>query len=569
MEYISLEDKIEFIESSSSLEQVQKSGVLPDPDALKGYYFVSYSHKDYKVVFKHVLRLLEQGINLWYDRGLEAGKSWREDVKRKIYSYNCKGVICFLSANCIGSESLLQEYDMIRRFNKPMVAVEMNSSIFDSVEDAFVVDGVVDENAFGCWFKQLSEASEQFPALPNGKTVSKDIESLLMAIAKIKRRGVVSEDCTVEELIKVLRALPPPALFKFRLDNDININPDNGNGDERIAVLTGINDVGIKSVTIPQTMGKDRLPVTTIQKGSFANCLYLEEVTFPNSWREIEADAFYNCKRLTKVDLGLESEQKSDFEYRCLDLKAFDGCESLKELTIPGGVVTEGSAQYLEKITLDRPVTFDLQDSKNLIDVSVNYAVEIGENALARCGKLRRFIIPENCQKIDSYAFAGCTSLEELRFPSKIKVISKYACAGCSSLLKAVFDCEYTIIGGGAFKDCSKLRSVDIKNAHRIGKSAFSGCDLLEEVKLSGVDLTMYASAFSGCKALKTVIIELKKLKRLRVVDGQPQEVEAKAVELFPFAQKIYLKNDTKGFDLVGFGMQTSDMDGHELWVRV
>ena len=226
MEYISIQEKIKFIENSASLEQVQKSGILPDPDAQKGYYFVSYSHKDYKVVFKHVLRLLEQGINLWYDRGLEAGKSWREDVKRKIYSYNCKGVICFLSANCIGSESLLQEYDMIRRFNKPMVAVEMNSSIFDSVEDAFVVDGVVDENAFGCWFKQLSEASEQFPALPNGKTVSKDIESLLMAIAKIKRRGVVSEDCTVEELIKVLRALPPPRLFRYSKSNAEGVRED-------------------------------------------------------------------------------------------------------------------------------------------------------------------------------------------------------------------------------------------------------------------------------------------------------------------------------------------------------
>lgn len=562
MECISLEDKIEFIESSSSLEQVQKSGVLPDPDAQKGYYFVSYSHKDYKVVFKHILRLLEQGINLWYDRGLEAGKSWRDDVKRKIYSYNCKGVICFLSANCIGSESLLQEYDMIYRFNKPMVAVEMDSSIFDAVEDAFAVGGgELDNNAFANWLKQLSMETDEFPALPNGRTVGKDVESILMAIARIKKRGVVSADCTVGELIKVLKTLPLPALFKFRFEDD-----DTG---EKVAVLTGINDVGIKSVKIPQTVGKNRLPVTTLQKGCFANCLYLEEITLPKSWSSIEAEAFYNCRRLTKVDLGSESEQNSDFEYRCLDLNAFDGCESLKELTVPGGVEVTGNAQYLEKITLDRPATFDLQDSKNLIDVNVNYVVEIGENALARCGKLRRFIIPENCQKIDSYAFAGCTSLEELRFPSKIKVISKYACAGCSSLVKAVFDCEATIIGSGAFKGCSKLRSVDIKNAHRIGKSAFSGCDLLEEVKLSGVDLTMYASAFSGCKALKTVIIELKKLKCLRVVDGEPQEVEAKAVELFPFAQKIYLKNDIKGFDLVGFGMQTSDMDGHELWVRV
>ena len=85
MECISIYEKIKFIENSTSLEQVQKSGILPDPDAQKGYYFISYSHKDYKIVFRHVLRLLEQGVNLWYDRGLEAGKSWRDDVKKKIF----------------------------------------------------------------------------------------------------------------------------------------------------------------------------------------------------------------------------------------------------------------------------------------------------------------------------------------------------------------------------------------------------------------------------------------------------------------------------------------------------
>ena len=379
----------------------------------------------------------------------------------------------------------------------------------------------------------------------------------------------MSEDCTVEELIKVLRALPPPALFKFRLDNDINISPDNGNGDERIAVLTGINDVGIKSVTIPQTIRKDRLPVTTIQKGSFANCLYLEEVTFPNSWREIEADAFYNCKRLSKVNLGYgrKTERLND-EQRYLALGAFDGCEALKELTVPGGVVTEGSAQYLEKITLDCPAGFTLQGSKNLIEVNVNDAIELQENALSKCEKLRRFVIPNNCQMINSFAFEDCTSLEELRFPGKVKVISTRACAGCSSLAKVVFDCNSTIIGKGAFKDCIKLRSVEIKNAHRIGASAFVGCDSLEEIGLFGDELTMYASAFSKCKTLKTAVIALKKLICVRVVDGEPRQIEAIAAKMFPVLQKLYLKTDIKGFNLTGFQNATSDMEGYELWVR-
>lgn len=550
MEYISLEDKIEFIESSSSLEQVQKSGVLPDPDALKGYYFVSYSHKDYKVVFKHVLRLLEQGINLWYDRGLEAGKSWREDVKRKIYSYNCKGVICFLSANCIGSESLLQEYDMIRRFNKPMVAVEVDSSIFDSVEDAFVVDGVVDENAFGCWFKQLSEASEQFPALPNGKTVSKDIESLLMAIAKIKRRRVVSEDCTVEELIKVLRALPPPRLFRY----------SKSNAEYGCVMITGINDISVRRVKMPARFGKNNLPVAGVESGGLANCIFLEEVVMPNTWQWILEFAFYNCKNLRKVDFGTPNDG------RIIYLSAFDGCKSLKELTIPG-VHTVGAAQYVEKITFTGEASFILQGSKRLREVRLDDAKEIWEDALEGCEAIEEFTIPSNCKKIGDRAFSR-TAIRSLRFPEEVKLIGTSACSGCEQLESIEIACRGVVIGENAFCDCIKLEKAELNNVLRLDSKAFYRCSKLSEVVIKGKDVTIYDDAFADCPSLKRVILNIKKATCV-TIDNETVHTETfDAKEVFPFAERIYFKDGSDGLNFDGFSRETSDMEGYELWLK-
>ena len=563
MKAITLDEKIKFIEESASLEQVQKSGILPDPDSQNGYYFVSYSHKDYKIVFKYVLRLLEQGVNLWYDRGLEAGKSWREDVKRKIYSYNCKGVICFLSSNCFGSESLLKEYEMIRKFNKPTVAVEMNESIFDPVVKAFTLDdGEVDEKAFREWLRGISKESEYLPALPGGKVLDKEKQAVLLAIAKIKRHGVVFENSLIDDFITTLKSLPQPALFRYKFEDDPVTN-------EKIAVLTGINDVGIRTVDVPRFARKNKISVRQVQEGCFANCRYLEEVRFTDEWTDICDGAFYNCKRLAKVNLGLQSKKGGFIEERRLCVEAFDGCESLKELTVPGGVWVVGAAQYLEKITLESPASFNLENSRNVTEINAVDSAEISDNALTGCVKLKRFIIPENCKKIGESAFKGCTLLEGLRFPPKVKLIAKNACAGCSSLYDLKFECESYIIGAGAFRECVKLRYVEIKNARRIGNFAFNGCESLEEIKLVGDELTMYAGAFTQCHALKTVTIDLRRLICMKNIGGEPQKVEENVLNLFPFVQKLYLKKNVGGLCLEGFGKQISERAEYELWERL
>jgi hypothetical protein len=73
---ISIEEKIKKIEQTTTLNEVSLE-CLP-PVQTEKYYFVSYSHKDYKKVFKEILLLQSKGISLWYDRGMRPGKDWKE-----------------------------------------------------------------------------------------------------------------------------------------------------------------------------------------------------------------------------------------------------------------------------------------------------------------------------------------------------------------------------------------------------------------------------------------------------------------------------------------------------------
>ncbi len=48
------------------------------------YVFVCYSHDDAAAVYSDLLRLHEQGVNLWYDEGVAAGRAWRAEIANAV-----------------------------------------------------------------------------------------------------------------------------------------------------------------------------------------------------------------------------------------------------------------------------------------------------------------------------------------------------------------------------------------------------------------------------------------------------------------------------------------------------
>ena len=108
---ISMEEKIHRIEETTSLNEVSLE-CLP-PVQTDKYYFVSYSHKDYKLVYKDIFYLQQRGFSIWYDKGMEAGKNWKETAEKYITKYNCSGVIFFMSENSILSDAIHEEIKLL------------------------------------------------------------------------------------------------------------------------------------------------------------------------------------------------------------------------------------------------------------------------------------------------------------------------------------------------------------------------------------------------------------------------------------------------------------------------
>lgn len=85
------------------------------------YIFISYSHRDSDLVLPIIYRLKEEGYNVWYDDGIEAGTEWDENVAKHIEK--CSYFIVFVSDNYIGSKNCKDELNYSRDLNKEMFLI--------------------------------------------------------------------------------------------------------------------------------------------------------------------------------------------------------------------------------------------------------------------------------------------------------------------------------------------------------------------------------------------------------------------------------------------------------------
>ena len=71
------------------------------------FVFICYAHDDDEVVYPELVRLREQGINVWYDEGISPGAEWTEVLADRIK--NCSCFLYYISPGSIASEHCRQE----------------------------------------------------------------------------------------------------------------------------------------------------------------------------------------------------------------------------------------------------------------------------------------------------------------------------------------------------------------------------------------------------------------------------------------------------------------------------
>ena len=145
------------------------------------------------------------------------------------------------------------------------------------------------------------------------------------------------------------------------------------NGDPGVLVMTDRT----KEITIPAA-------TVTIPGDTFKDCTSLTSVTVPDTVAQIGFQAFKNCTNLQSINLPANAY---------LDPWVFQGCSSLKNITIPSG------CKIIERF------------------------------AFKGCTSLTNVTISEGVTEILQFPFDGCENLQSVTVPASVTTIHKGAFA--------------------------------------------------------------------------------------------------------------------------------------------
>lgn len=176
-------------------------------------------------------------------------------------------------------------------------------------------------------------------------------------------------------------------------------------------------------------------------------------------------------------------------------------------ITIPAKVTIDGTEYAVKKIGDN-----SMRENPNLKKITLPDGLEIiGNSAFAQCPEITEVIIPATVKSIEDWAFYGCSKLAKINIPDGIIAITDHTFQA-TALTSIKLPSSVKKLGTCAFQTATKLASINLENITEVG--AWS----LGETALTSVDLSNITSiggaAFYTCPELETVLLGESKIKQ-------------------------------------------------------
>lgn len=446
---------------------------LPDIIATK-YYFISYSHLDYKKVYSDLFDLQLNNLPFWYDRGIPAGKDWIDIASKYISPFECTGVIFYISENALTSESIVEEIKYVDQVKKDylVILISENESMADLINRLY-----------------------------NEKKINKETKEFFEKVFPPKNIYLKYSESGQTKAEKILRQINGQELLELDLNDktsDYFVRRELSNGDYWSLIVRGLNSYtarevklsdyydALKTTRLKELLVKEyekpydydpnsilnNISDLIVDNGSFSNMKSIETIELPNPKLSISFGnyAFYRCASLKEIGFVDKRKRAKQFEY-FIGEGAFFGCKNLKHFNFTGAEISSSSFQRC--------------DGLEEVDLSLSNNDRIPSFAFAYCSSLKNVILPNECSEIERCAFRDC-ALEKIVFPKSMRKVDVLAFYNCKQLKQVILNEDFDEIAQYAFSGTG-INSIKIPRfISAVYLNAFELCDNLTKIIFGG-----------------------------------------------------------------------------------
>jgi hypothetical protein len=220
-------------------------------------------------------------------------------------------------------------------------------------------------------------------------------------------------------------------------------------------------------------------PVLCLTKFLYMDGDVVKYLTIPEGVTEIAPYAFYNNSMLLTVKIPASVKRIGEY--------AFYGAKTIEEVHTPSlesWCQIDFAGEYSNPLTVGNDLY--VNDYYTTVLEIPEGITAIGARAFEGCDSLREIIIGKDVTTIGAMAFYDCKNVDAITLNDGLITISDYAFYACNLVTDIVIPASVTTIASDAFRNCAKLLSVTISGAASVAADAFANCTALTTVNYGG-----------------------------------------------------------------------------------